>query len=102
MLHKFLKAPGGQRQLLACLIHRVAPVKDTATRLRRGLSKRERLDAWSRQSITLHKTHLGMAVQVCRSLNRLASLHPQPTALPLPGSWMQCLVHWGWGTCVSG
>ena len=78
MLHKFLKAPGGQRQLLACLIHRVAPVKDTATRLRRGLSKRTRLDAWGRQSITLHKTHLGMAVQVRRSLTRLASLPPQP------------------------
>ena len=64
MLHKFLKAPGGQRQLLCCLIHRVAPIKDTATRLRRGMTKKERLDAWSRQNITLHKTHLGMAIQV--------------------------------------
>ena len=35
MLHKFLKAPGGQEQLLACFIHRVAGVKETVTRLRR-------------------------------------------------------------------
>ena len=35
MLHKFLRAPGGQQQLLACFIHRVATIKDTVTRLRR-------------------------------------------------------------------
>ena len=35
MLHKFLKAPGGQQQLLACFIHRVAGVKETVTRLRK-------------------------------------------------------------------
>ena len=35
MLHKFLKTPGGQQQLLACFIHRVASIKDTVTRLRR-------------------------------------------------------------------
>ena len=26
----------------------------------RGMSKRERLDAWSKQHITMHKTHLGL------------------------------------------
>ena len=64
-LEQALRGPDGQQRLLASFIHCVVPALATVSHLRcaRG-NKAAWLASWRDRGVYLHKTHVGMAVQV--------------------------------------
>ena len=68
-LNQILVTREGQSRLLGAFIHRVVPLHQTVSTLRTPRSnKTSWLATWRDRNIFLHRTHVGMAVQV-----RLAS-----------------------------
>ena len=77
-LHQILVTREGQSRLLAAFIHRVVPLYQTVSTLRTPRSnKTSWLATWRDRNIFLHRTHVGMAVQVCDGLP-CAPLPPPP------------------------
>ena len=73
-LEQALKGPGGQQRLLASFIHWVVPPRMTVSSLESKRSNNAAcLAAWRDRRIYLHKTHVGMAVQVRNCVNRECS-----------------------------
>jgi len=64
-LNQILVTRDGQSRLLAAFIHRVVPLHQTVSTLRTPRSnKLSWLATWRDRNIFLHRTHVGMAVQV--------------------------------------
>lgn len=64
-LNQILVTKDGQSRLLAAFIHRVVPLHETVSTLRSSRSnKTSWLATWRERNIYLHRTHVGMAVQV--------------------------------------
>ncbi len=64
-LNQILVTRDGQSRLLAAFIHRVVPLHQTVSTLRSPRSnKLSWLATWRDRNIFLHRTHVGMAVQV--------------------------------------
>ena len=64
-LNQILVTRDGQSRLLAAFIHRVVPLHETVSTLRTDRSnKTSWLATWRDRNIFLHKTHVGMTVQV--------------------------------------
>ena len=80
-LHQILVTREGQSRLLAAFIHRVVPLYQTVSTLRTPRSnKTSWLATWRDRNIFLHRTHVGMAVQVCNGL--IPPLVPPPPPPP--------------------
>ena len=78
-LHQILVTREGQSRLLAAFIHRVVPLYQTVSTLRTPRSnKTSWLATWRDRNIFLHRTHVGMAVQVFNGL----ILPPVPSPPP--------------------
>ena len=64
-LNQILVTRDGQSRLLAAFIHKVVPVHETVSTLRTDHSNETSwLATWRDRNIFLHKTHVGMTVQV--------------------------------------
>ena len=73
-LNQILVTRDGQSRLLAAFIHRVVPLHETVSTLRTDRSnKTSWLATWRDRNIFLHKTHVGMTVQVCSGSEALST-----------------------------
>lgn len=76
-LEQAVRGPDGQQRLLASFIHSVVPPLATISHLQSARSNKAAwLAGWRDRGIYLHKTHVGMAVQVGPACMRPSTTHP--------------------------
>ena len=97
-LNQILVTREGQSRLLAAFIHRVVPLQQTVSTLRSPRSNKiSWLATWRDRNIYLHRTHVGMAVQVITLAARWLTprlTHAHNAAFVLSLSLCFCLSLW--------